>query len=274
MTTIPGRILMLAVSMALLASAADINDELFAAVRKGDAAGVQKLLDKGADVNAKGPYDQTPLFFASDRGHIEIVKLLVAKGADLNRKDAFYNFTAIGRAAMKDHKEIVQYLAEHGAQGVGQLAMQSVFGDDKAMLKTLLDTKKMTPKELTAAWKVADANKKPEMAAMLKDAGAQPPAAAITVSDETLGHYAAIYQGGRGGTEFEAIVAANEGKLKVSMAGQNLTFVPYSQTEFRCVEQNTVTIEFKMTGKDVTGFVLDPGSQAFTRKQTVSGNKD
>ena len=129
-------------------------------------------------------------------------------------------------------------------------------------------------KELTAAWKIADANKKTEMAEILKAAGAQPPAAAITLTDDQLGKFAAIYQGGRGGTEFEAIIAANEGKLKVSLRGQNLTFVPYSQTEFRCVEQNTSTIEFKMTGKDVTGFVLDPGGQAFTRKETVSGNKD
>jgi len=254
--------------------AADVNDDLFAAVRKGDAAAVQKLLEKGADVNAKGPYDQTPLFFAADRGHMDIVKLLVSKGADLNRKDTFYNFTAIGRAAMKDHKDIVGYLAEQGAQGIGQLANQAVFGGDKELLKVILDTKKMSPKELTTAWKIADSNKKPELAEMLKAAGAQPPAAAITLSDDVLGKFAAIYQGGRGGTEFEAIVAANEGKLKVSLRGQNLTFVPYSQMEFRCVEQNTVTIEFKMTGKDVTGFVLDPGSQTFTRKETVSGNKD
>ena len=137
-------------------TAADPNDEIFAAVRKGDAAAVKALLGKGADVNAKGPYDQTPLFFAADRGHLEIVKLLVERGADLNRKDTFYNFTAIGRAAMKNHKEIVGFLAASGATGLGQLAMQAIFGDDKELLKTLLDTKKMTAKELTSALKIAE----------------------------------------------------------------------------------------------------------------------
>jgi len=255
--------------MVLPTLAADTNDELFAAVRKGDAATVKKLLDKGADVNAKGPYDQTPVFFAADRGYIEIVKMLIDKGADLNRKDTFYNFTAIGRASMKGHKEIVGLLAANGATGLGQLAIQSVFGDDKDMLKTLLATNKMTPKELTAALKIADANKKTEMADMLKAAGAKAPAPAITLDDATLGRYAALYQGGRGGTEFEASVSSAEGKLKVSLQGQNLSFVPYSTTEFRCVERDVMTLEFKMTGNDVTGFVLDPGGQVFTRKQSA-----
>ena len=31
----------------------ELNDQLFEAVRKGDAAAVTALLDKGADVNAK-----------------------------------------------------------------------------------------------------------------------------------------------------------------------------------------------------------------------------
>jgi len=70
------------------AVAADLNEQLFAAVRKGDVAAVKTLLEKGADVNAKGPYEQTPLFFAADRGYFEIVNLLVEKGADINRKDS------------------------------------------------------------------------------------------------------------------------------------------------------------------------------------------
>ena len=43
----------------------ELNDQLFEAVRKGDAAGVTAALDKGADVNAKFRYGQTALFKAA-----------------------------------------------------------------------------------------------------------------------------------------------------------------------------------------------------------------
>jgi len=57
-----------------------------------------------------------------------------------------------------------------------------------------------------------------------------------------------------------------DGKLKVSLGGQTMTFVPYGKTEFRCVEQNSVTVGFKVGNGKTTGFVLDPGALAFTRK--------
>src|SRR6185436_1983658 len=47
----------------------ELNDQLFEAVRKGDAAGVTAALDKGADVNAKFRYGATALFKAAERGN-------------------------------------------------------------------------------------------------------------------------------------------------------------------------------------------------------------
>ncbi len=266
MLFLASRILPIAFAASLTAFAFDLSDDLFAAARKGDVAAVKDLLSKGADVNSKGPYDQTPLFFAADRGHLDVVKVLVEKGADLNRKDTFYNFTAIGRAAMKNHNEIVGYLAAKGATGVGQLLTQAVFGGDKELLKTLLDTKKATPKELTAAWRIADANKKPELAAMLKDAGAEPPAATITLDEASLAAFVGTYLGGRGGTEFETVVTLVDGKLKYGMQGRAFTMAPFSKTEFRLVEENSQTVEFNMTDGKATGFVFSPQGLVFTRK--------
>ena len=45
------------------------------------------LLDKGADVNAKGVRGGTPLHIACRYGSSEIVELLLARGADVDEED-------------------------------------------------------------------------------------------------------------------------------------------------------------------------------------------
>ena len=52
----------------------ELNDQLFEAVRKGDAAAVTAALDRGADVNAKFRYGATALFKAAERGNAEVVE--------------------------------------------------------------------------------------------------------------------------------------------------------------------------------------------------------
>ena len=84
-----------------------LNDQLWEAVRKGDAASVTALLDKGADVNAKFRYGTTALFKASERGHTEIVKILLARGADASVKDTFYKATAMTWALDGKHVDVV-----------------------------------------------------------------------------------------------------------------------------------------------------------------------
>jgi hypothetical protein len=61
--------------------------DLHYAVRDGDLKEVRKLLDKGADVNARDKYGWTPLHEAASYGHLDIVKLLVERGADVNARD-------------------------------------------------------------------------------------------------------------------------------------------------------------------------------------------
>ena len=68
----------------------ELNDQLFEAVRKGDAAAVTALLDKGADVNAKFRYGATALFKAAERGQREVANILLERGADMKVKDTFY----------------------------------------------------------------------------------------------------------------------------------------------------------------------------------------
>jgi cytohesin len=62
------------------------SGSILVAVTVGDLAGVQALLDAGADVNAKDENDMTALHYAAEYGHEEIVELLLAKEADVNAK--------------------------------------------------------------------------------------------------------------------------------------------------------------------------------------------
>ena len=66
--------------------AADLNEELFAAARKGDIEAVKVVLQKGVDVNAKTRYGATALHYACDRGHLEVVRFLIERGADVNAR--------------------------------------------------------------------------------------------------------------------------------------------------------------------------------------------
>ena len=85
------------------AGAQDLNEEFFAASRKGDVAALKALLDKGVDVNAKTRYGATALSYACDKGHVEVVRLLIERGADVNSKDTFYGEVPLGWALSHDH---------------------------------------------------------------------------------------------------------------------------------------------------------------------------
>jgi ankyrin repeat protein len=88
------------------------SDDFIYAANRGDAAAVQTLLSKGADVNAKWSGGKTALMFASLNGHREVVQMLLAKGADVNTKDTDGN-TALVYASRKGHHE--QALLSKGA---------------------------------------------------------------------------------------------------------------------------------------------------------------
>jgi hypothetical protein len=245
-----------------------LGDQLIAAAQKGDLAAAKALVEKGADVNAKGLYDQTPIFFAADRGHIDVVRYLIEKGANVNAKDSFYSMTPIARAAMKNRAEVVKLLLDKGATGASQLMFQAIASDSKDGLKMLLDSGKLTPKELTQGLQFANAQKKTEMAEILKAAGAKlPPPANFNIDEATLQSYAGTYMGGRGGTEFEVNMTIDNGKLKGKFGNTTYTLNPTSKTEFRMAEQETMNLEFQTKDGKVTGFLLQPGAQQFTRKE-------
>ncbi|KAE8374886.1 hypothetical protein BDV26DRAFT_31668 [Aspergillus bertholletiae] len=69
----------------------DLSDpfrELCAACRKGDLKVCQEKISEGVNINARDPYDYTPLILASLCGHYEVAQLLLESGA-LCERDTF-----------------------------------------------------------------------------------------------------------------------------------------------------------------------------------------
>ena len=104
---------LLAFLIPLATYAADVNARLIEAVRKGDTATVQALLDQGADINAKSEEGWTALIWAAQQGHTDTVQTLLAHGADVNAKDD-HGWTTLMRAAVWGHSDVVTAAATAG----------------------------------------------------------------------------------------------------------------------------------------------------------------
>jgi ankyrin repeat protein len=104
----------------LLQKGADVNarggtygNALQAASSNGHEAIVHLLLEQGADVNAQGGYWGNALQAASSKGHETIVRLLLEQGADVNAQGGYYR-NALQAASSKGHETIVRLLLEQG----------------------------------------------------------------------------------------------------------------------------------------------------------------
>src|SRR5579871_6757341 len=100
----------LLIACAFPALAWDANDDLLAASRAGDLAAVKAAIEKGAAVESKTPYGQTPLYLAAMNGHQEVVSFLLDKGASTDIKDTFYKAPMLGFVIQRKHWEVARLL--------------------------------------------------------------------------------------------------------------------------------------------------------------------
>ena len=90
----------------------DIHD----AAKDGNIKAVKQHLAAGVDVNAKEKYTRkTPLHWASIGDHKEIAELLIAKGADVNAKGVG-DTTPLDTAIFARKTETVDLLRKHGGK--------------------------------------------------------------------------------------------------------------------------------------------------------------
>jgi hypothetical protein len=92
-------------------------EDLHRAALQGRTSIVEELVSSGLNVNGADSYGRTALMFAAFNGQIETVTKLIELGADVNArgKGAFEWQTPLVSAAMKGHTEVVVKLIEKGA---------------------------------------------------------------------------------------------------------------------------------------------------------------
>jgi hypothetical protein len=115
---------------------------LYVVAERGAGGSARLLLDKGADVNAKGGHYGNALQTASLRGHKDVVTLLLDKGANVNAQGGLYG-NALQAAAFGGYKEVVTLLLDKGANvnaqgGFYDNALQAaLYGGDKEIMMLL-----------------------------------------------------------------------------------------------------------------------------------------
>lgn len=98
-----------------LESKSDLVLHFIWAASQGDLSEARRAIVLGVDVN-QGDYDlRTALHLAAAEGQYEMVEYLIKKGADVNVKDRWDN-SPIVDAKSKNHKEIVDLLVNHGGK--------------------------------------------------------------------------------------------------------------------------------------------------------------
>lgn len=127
----------------------DLDNQLLEAVKVPDdlqLQAVKDLLDQGANPNALGFLDDTPLHLAALHNNIEIAKLLLDRGVDVNAANLFGG-TPLFYAAGHNHLAMTQLLLDRGADANltdnGGKTAKAIAAKYKDIVKSLQDWEDM-----------------------------------------------------------------------------------------------------------------------------------
>ena len=95
---------------------AALDEDLRDAAWADDVPRAGRLIEQGADVNAKDRTAQSAYLVATSEGHLVLLRLMLANGAEVDDKDS-WNGTGLIRAAERGHALVVGELLRAGIDG-------------------------------------------------------------------------------------------------------------------------------------------------------------
>jgi uncharacterized protein len=124
--------------------AKELGEQLIQAAKKGLLEEMQRLVERGANVDSRGTWGMTPLMWAASKGHGKAVTFLLDRGADVNAQ-ATNSSTALMWTAFAGHRHLAKLLLDRGARinaqsNCGRTALISAaFNGHEDVVSLLLD---------------------------------------------------------------------------------------------------------------------------------------
>jgi hypothetical protein len=253
-------IALLTLASVLALHAGDANDDLLGASRVGDLVAVKSAIEKGAPIESKTPYGQTPLYLAAMNGHEDVVRFLLDKGATTDVRDTFYKAPMLAFVLQRKHWGVAKLLIAKSVNPDQTLDDVSSTGRAE-LVQEVLAGAKPSQAALDKAYESALSRKQAEVADLLKKAGAHEPAPGVTVDAAVLASYAGTYRSEQIPVEVKA--TAKEGTLYLQAAGQNeFATKALSPTRFAFAPAQ---IEVEFDGPD--SFTLKQGGGSYKFKK-------
>jgi hypothetical protein len=257
------RLIALLTFASALAFAADANEDLLSASRAGDLAAAKTAVEKGAALETKTSYGQTPLYLAAMNGHEEVVRFLLDKGAKTDVQDTFYKAPMLVFVLQRKHWEVAKLLASKSTNLDQTLGTVAGTGRPE-LVQAVLANGKPSQDSLDKAYENALERKQTDVADLLKKAGANEPAPAVAVDAAVLESYVGTYKSDD--IPLDIKVSTKEGKLYLQATGQpEFATKALSATRFAFAPAR---LEIEFNAPD--NFTLKQGGGAFKFKKGAS----
>lgn len=242
----------------------DANEDLIAAARKGDLVAVKALVEQGAAIETKTPYGQTPLYIAAMNGHEAVVKYLLDKGASTDVKDTFYKAPMLAFVISRKHYGVAKMIIAKSPASSDEEFRGVANTGNVELIQALLDKGKPSQAALNGAYEAAIEAKREPVIALLKSAGAQPPAPPVEVDAKILESYVGDFKSDQ--IPLGIKVFLKDGKLSIQATGQPpLAMKTKSSTTFEFTPAQIV-VEFDSPST----FTLKQAGQTFKFKKAVA----